>query len=101
MKGRILAPIIRRDIAICEACLEMCNIAAQNHWSSFREPHEQRLVSQRVPGEQHDTSVAKDIVVAVDGIAHPIKAKENSSRTVDTKVWAIPSSNCFIPSPVA
>jgi len=64
----LLAPIIRRDLAMFEAGLEMRNIAAKNHRSSLREPHEQRLVAGRVSGcgEQHEASVAKDIVVAVD-----------------------------------
>ena len=45
----------------------MRNIAAKNHRSSFWEPHKQRLVAGSVSGcgEQHDASVAKDIVVAV------------------------------------
>ena len=30
-----------------------------------------------------------------------IKAKEASSSTLDTKVWAIPRSNCFTPSRLA
>ena len=63
-----LAPIIRGDIAILEACLKMRNVAAQNHRTSFRKPHEQRLVAGRVSGrrEQDQASVAKNIVVAVD-----------------------------------
>src|SRR5580700_822984 len=77
MERRILAPIIRRDIAIFEASLEMRNIAAQNHWSSFREPHEQRLVAGRVSGrgEQHEAPVAKDIVVAVNELDRMLLVK--------------------------
>jgi hypothetical protein len=44
-----------------KACLEMHNIAAKNHRSSLREPHEQRLVAGRVSGggEQYETSIAE------------------------------------------
>ena len=51
-----------------EACLEMRNITAENYRPSFRESHEQGLVSGRVSwcGEQHQASIAKDIVVAID-----------------------------------
>src|ERR1700690_2382530 len=68
LKRDLLAPIIVRNIAMIEACLEMPNIPAKNHRSSFREPHEQGLVARGVSGrgEQHEASVAKDIVVAVD-----------------------------------
>ena len=73
----LLAPIVGWDIAMLEACLEMCDIAAQNHRSSFRKPHEQRLVARRVSGcrEQHEASVAKDIVVAVDELYRMLLVK--------------------------
>src|SRR5580692_2252769 len=45
----LLAPIVVGDIAMFEAGLEMHSIA-KNHRSSFREPHEQRLVSRRMSG---------------------------------------------------
>src|SRR5580698_10358950 len=73
----LLAPIIVRDIAMFEACLEMRNIAAKNHRSSLREPHEQRLVAGRVSrrGEQYEASIAKDIVVAVDELYRMLLVK--------------------------
>ena len=51
-----------------EACLEMHGIAAENYRSSFREPHEQRLMARRVPGsgEQYEAAIAEDVEVAVD-----------------------------------
>jgi hypothetical protein len=73
----LLTPIIGRDIATFEAGLRMRNIATQNHWPSFRQPHEQRLVAGRVSGcgEQHEASIAKDIVVAVDKLCRMFLVK--------------------------
>ena len=73
----LLAPIIGRDIAMIEACLEMRNIAAKNHRSGFREPHAQRLVAGRVAGcgEQDEASVAKDVVVALDELYRMLLVK--------------------------
>ena len=64
-----------------EACLEMRNIAAQNHRSSLREPHEQRLVAGRVAGrgEQHEAPVAKDLVVAADELYRMLWVKATVS----------------------
>src|SRR5580658_2792809 len=55
----------------------MNGIAAENHRSSFREPHEQRLMAGRVSGsgEQHEAAVAKDIVVAVDELYRMLLVK--------------------------
>ena len=68
MERSLLVPVITGDIAMVEACLEMNNIAAENHRSSYRQPYEQRLVPWRVSrsGEQHEGSISKDVVVAVD-----------------------------------
>src|SRR5580658_7353683 len=64
----LLVPVIVGDIAMFEACLEMHHIAAKDHRPGFRKPDKQRLVARRVSGrgEQHKTSIAKDIVIAVD-----------------------------------
>src|SRR5271165_6222350 len=77
MERGLLAPIIRRDIAVFKACLEMRNIATKTHRSRLKEPHKQRLVAGRVSGcgEQHDTSIAKDIVVTVDKLHWMLLAK--------------------------
>src|SRR5258708_447032 len=63
-----------------EACLEMHNITAKNHRSSFRKPYEQRLVTWRVSrgGKQHQASVAKDVVVAVDKLYRVLLVEGNS-----------------------
>ena len=47
---------------------QMHGIAAENYRSSFREPHEQRLMARRVPGsgEQYEAAIAEDVEVAVD-----------------------------------
>jgi hypothetical protein len=68
LKRGLLAPVIVGDIAMIKACLKVRNIAAKNHRSSFRESHEQTLVTGRVAGrgEQHEAPVAEDIVVAVE-----------------------------------
>jgi hypothetical protein len=77
LKRGLLIPIIARDIAMFEACLEMRNIAAKNHRASFRKPHEQRLVAGRVSGcgEQNEASIAKDIVVTVDELYRMLLVK--------------------------
>src|SRR5580692_9160417 len=62
-----------------KAGLEMHNISAKNHRSSFREPHEQRLMARRVSGrgEQYEAAIAKDIVVAVDELERMLLVKGN------------------------
>src|SRR5580658_9545697 len=73
----LFTPIVIGDIAMFKACLEMHNVAAKNHRSSLRESHEQRLVAGRVSwgGEQYETSIAEDIVVAVDELYRMLLVK--------------------------
>src|SRR5579863_2102537 len=64
----LLAPIIARHVAMLEAGLEVRDVATQNHNSGFRKPHQQRLMAGSVSGsgEQHEASVAEDVVVTID-----------------------------------